>query len=757
MRTLSVLLRRPRAAFSSPLAAPLHLHPLLHHPPPPPPLVVGWRDRLAPPLLLAKNPSPSHPSSAETSFPAASCDWLAGLRRQFPQVFFQDAATSSVAPAHGVQHLIQTTGQPATAKFRRLDPARLAAAKREFQSMLSEGIIRRSSSQWSSPLHMVQKKDGSWRPCGDYRQLNLQTVEDKYPLPNMADLAARLDGCRVFSKLDLRKGYLQVPVAAADIAKTAIITPFGLFEFTRMPFGLRNAGMTFQRLMDTVLGGLPFAFVYLDDILVASPDEKTHWFHFFFSVLQQNGLIVNPEKCLLACSTVDFLGHRLSSSGIGPLPSRVQAIADFPRPATVKQLQAFLGLFNFYRRFIPAAAKVVHPLTGALRGGPKGTTTLAWTPAMAAAFLAARGALSSSAVLAHPAAGAEISIVTDASATHVGAVVQQRRRGGAWRPLGFFSAQLNKAEVNYSAFDRELLAVVAAIRHFRYMLEGRSFVVFTDHKPLVGALHRRSDPISARQQRHLSFIAEFAPSIRHITGASNVVADTLSRPSSECSHPPPLQGPAAPSVAATYSGPSEADQGSNEVKVPSGSSVPPPPLGHLLHLLLWTWSHWRRRSRLAQTASAPALRQPLGYRRFPCMGRPYWLTPHLGSSGPSSLPPFAARSSRLYITWHTQASEPQGGLFRAVTSGLGWLHRWLPGAGTANSASGLRLPLSQFRRRASSPTLSSGSATSTSTWWGLSPLHGKGSPTFSPPWTGPHAGLKPSLSGPLRRRAAPRP
>jgi hypothetical protein len=164
----------------------------------------------------------------------------------------------------------------------------------------------------------------------------------------------------------------------------------------------------------------------------------------------------------------------------------------------VKQLQAFLGLFNFYRHFIPAAAKLVLPLTRSLRGGPKGTTPLAWSPAMTAAFQAARVALSSSAVLAHPVAGAELSLVTDASAIHVGAVVQQRRRGQAWRPLGFFSAQLNKAEINYSAFDRELLAVVAAIRHFRYILEGRTFVVFTDHKPLVGALHRRSDPTHLR-------------------------------------------------------------------------------------------------------------------------------------------------------------------------------------------------------------------------------------------------------------------
>ncbi len=141
--------------------------------------------------------------------------------------------------------------------------------------MLDEGIIRRSSSQLSSPLHMVQKKDGSWRPCGDY----LQTVEDKYPLPNMADWAARLDSCKLFSKLDLRKGYLQFPVAAEDVAKMAIITPFGLFEFTRMPFRLRNADMTFQRLMDSVLGSLLFDFVYLDDILVASPDPSSHWRH----------------------------------------------------------------------------------------------------------------------------------------------------------------------------------------------------------------------------------------------------------------------------------------------------------------------------------------------------------------------------------------------------------------------------------------------------------------------------------------------
>jgi hypothetical protein len=177
---------------------------------------------VVPPPPATAGPSSSSPSPAATgavSPPLAAGDWLAAMRLQFPKVFFQDAIASSLVPPHGVRHVNRTVGQPATAKFRRLDPTRLAAAKQEFQLMLDEGIIRCSSSQWSSPLHIVQKKDGSWRPCGDYRQLKLQTVEDKYPLPNMADLAARLDGCKLFSKLDLRKGYLQVPVAAEESPK----------------------------------------------------------------------------------------------------------------------------------------------------------------------------------------------------------------------------------------------------------------------------------------------------------------------------------------------------------------------------------------------------------------------------------------------------------------------------------------------------------------------------------------------------------
>jgi hypothetical protein len=188
---------------------------------------------------------------------------------------FQDVAnpTGKLPDAkHGVEHVLETTGRPVTAKFRRLDQDKLKAAKDEFFKMERDGIIRRSRSSWASPLHMVKKADGSWRPCGDYRQLNLATVADRYPVPNMQDLSGRLHGCTIFSKLDLHKGYYQIPMRAADIPKTAIITPFGLWEFTRMPFGLKIAGQTFQRLMDKVGAGLDFVFIYLDDILVASKD-----------------------------------------------------------------------------------------------------------------------------------------------------------------------------------------------------------------------------------------------------------------------------------------------------------------------------------------------------------------------------------------------------------------------------------------------------------------------------------------------------
>ena len=192
----------------------------------------------------------------------------------------------------------------------------------EFAALKRDGIIQWSSSPWTSPLHMVKKPDGSWRCCGTYCRLNNVTVPNTYPLPDMMGFSSRVAGCSIFSKIDMRKGYYQIPMHPADILKTAIITLFGLFEFLRLTSGLRNAGSTFQWLMDRVLAGLSFAFVYLDDIIIASPSMKQHlrYVEEVFRRLQAVRLVTSFEKCTFVVPEVDFLGHRVSTSGFTPPP-----------------------------------------------------------------------------------------------------------------------------------------------------------------------------------------------------------------------------------------------------------------------------------------------------------------------------------------------------------------------------------------------------------------------------------------------------
>lgn len=473
--------------------------------------------------------------------------FIANLLQKFPALTQPVHLPTTDNTIPGPCHYIETGDSPPVfARPRRLTDEKLQAVKDEFTHLLKAGIIEPSESSWSSPIHLVKKANGGWRVCGDYRALNSVTRPDKYPIPNIQTVSDRLYGSTVFSKIDLQQAYHQIKIRPEDRPKTAVTTPFGLYQYLSVPFGLKNSCSAFQRIMDSLFRELPFLFVYLDDILCFSTSEEEHkqHLHKVFEILDKHKLRISLEKCSFFQTSINFLGFNISKDGICPPAHKRSEICDYPLPQDAPALARFLGMIGFYRRFIPSFSETVFLLSEKARHNLR-AKSLTWTQDEIHAFEDIKSKLNNATTLPyHYPNITNLQLVTDSSSHAIGAVLHQMVDGKPI-PIEFFSRKLSDTERRYSTFDRELLAAFKATLHFKHLLEGRSVLLVTDHKPLVAAFYSRAPAKSEKQQRQIGLLTEFITDATYLKGENNVVADALSRISSVSVDPVDL-----PSIAA---------------------------------------------------------------------------------------------------------------------------------------------------------------------------------------------------------------
>ena len=475
-------------------------------------------------------------------------DLLERSTEELPEQFHQDVAKlliefqdvfskgdNDIGRTNDVEHSIDTGSQhPIRQRPRKHPLGQRTEIKRQVSELLDKGLIEPTDSPWASNIVLVRKKDGTQRFCVDYRQLNVATIKDAYPLPRIDETLDALSGASWFSTLDLASGYWQVGLDHDAKQKSAFLADGGLYAWNVMPFGLCNAPATFERLMDKVLRGLHWEtlLVYLDDVIVfgSSVPEELARLKQVFQRLRQANLKLKPKKCHLFKTKVSYLGHEVSNLGVSTQTEKTEAIENWPTPTNVKEVRSFLGLASYYRRFVKdfaTIAKPLHQLTEKKRAG-----RFEWSPVCQSAFDELKHRLTSTPILAYPSLEGELILDTDASKDGIGGVLSQVHDGHE-RVIAYGSKVLNKAEQNYCVTRRELLAVVTYLKHFKQYLYGRHVKVRTDHGALRWLTNFKQP--EGQLARWLEVVSEYDIEIVHRAGRSHANADALSRrPCTQC-------------------------------------------------------------------------------------------------------------------------------------------------------------------------------------------------------------------------------
>lgn len=502
-------------------------------------VVVQYDDQTATlPLLVVKGEGPS----------LLGRNWLSALKLNWHEIFWlHNASLKEILDKHKcvfepglgkvagyeAKILLDPGASPRYCKARSVPYFYQEKVEKELDRLVEEGTLEPvEHSEWASPIVAVLKQDKqSVRICGDFKQtVNPASKLDRYPIPRIQDLFARLSGGKLFTKLDLSQAYLQVPLDEESKKLLVINTQKGLFRYTRLPYGVSSAPGIFQRLMETVLQGIPNVVVYIDDILITGANEQEHLktLSLVLDRLEKAGFRARRSKCMFMVPSVSYLGHLIDEVGLHPLNEKVKAVKEAPSPKNVSELKSYLGLLTYYSKFLPNMADVLAPLYKLLRK----EVLWRWTDVEQKAFQASKDLLTSESLLVHFNPELDLVLMCDASSYGIGAVLAHRMPDGSERPIGYASRSLSAAQRNYSQLEREALALVFGVQRFHSYLFGHHFELITDHQPLLALLHEHrptSAQASARIRRWSLLLSAYEYKITFRKTHEHRNADALSR------------------------------------------------------------------------------------------------------------------------------------------------------------------------------------------------------------------------------------